>query len=66
MKALEKKIKAARLNVRNFTFGTDEWEEAMEVVRGLCRQLAEITPKEEFCSVDSGEHRTRLLNGKMI
>ena len=66
MKALEKKLKAARLNVRNFTFGTAEWENAMEVVRGLCRQIDEITPKEEFCSIDSGHHRTRLLNGKII
>ena len=66
MKALNKKIRAARDNVRNYTFGTDEWEAAMEVVRGLCRELDAITPKEEFCSVDSGEHRTRLLSGKII
>jgi hypothetical protein len=59
MKAINAKLKAARANVGNFKFGTDEWESAMVVVRALCEELAAVTPKVEFCSIDSGEHRTR-------
>ncbi len=40
--------------------------EAMVIVKYLCARLDALAPKEEFCSVDSGEHRLRLSNGRKI
>lgn len=61
LKTLNTKLKAARLKVRDFQFGTDEWESAMVVVRALCEEIAAATPKKTFYSVDSGEHPTFVL-----
>ena len=58
-------IQTARAKVNSLTFGTPEWEAAMQVVRELVAKDMEGR-KEEFCSVDSGFHRTRLLNGRII
>jgi hypothetical protein len=63
---MDKKLKAARDKVNSLKFGTPEWEAAMEVVRGLCAKIDAAKPREEFCSVDSGWHRTRLLNGRIV
>lgn len=61
-----KKLAAARQRVNELTFGTPEWEAAMVVVRDLCAQIDAARPREEFCSVDSGVHRTRLPNGRVV
>lgn len=63
---LDREVRLARDKVATFNFGTDEWEAAMQIVRDLTSKQMELAPKEEFCSIDSGEHRTRLLNGKVI
>lgn len=60
------KIKAARRAVNLLKFGTPEWEAAMQAVRDLVKAESAAIPDEEYCSVDSGEHRTRLLNGNII
>jgi hypothetical protein len=52
MTAMDKKIRAARDNVRNYTFGTDEWEEAMVIVRQLCEEDRLAAPKFEYTSID--------------
>lgn len=59
-------LKAARAKVNRETFGTPAWEAAMQVVRNLVATVDAARPAEEFCSVDSGVHRTRLSNGKII
>ena len=59
-------LAAARAVVRDLTFGTDAWEAAMIEVRRLCAIVNAERPAEEFCSVDSGIHRTRTLTGKVI
>jgi hypothetical protein len=46
-------------------FGTDAWEAAMADVRRLVDQSNAAKPVEEFCSIDSGIHRTRLINGRI-
>lgn len=63
---LEKQLQAARKRVCQLTFGTPEWEAAMVIVRALCAQVDAAKPQEEFCSVDSGWHRTRLRDGRII
>ncbi len=65
IRSIETKLKKARAAVREETFGTDAWESAMVVVRNLCQELNDAQPKEEFCSVDSGIHRTRI-NGRIV
>jgi hypothetical protein len=62
----EEKLKVARARVNELTFGTAEWEAAMAVVRTLSAELDAAAPAEEFCSVDSGVHRTRLLSGRIV
>jgi hypothetical protein len=59
-------LKNARIAVNAQTFGTEAWEAKMQIVRYLCDLIASAKPKEEFCSVDSGFHRTRLLSGRII
>jgi hypothetical protein len=63
---LQSQIKAARADVNALEFGTDAWEAAMAVVRGLVDQISAAKPAEEFCSIDSGIHRTRMLSGRVI
>lgn len=63
---MTKELKAARAKVNSLKFGTKEWEAAMEVVRVICAKIDAAKPREEFCSVDSGFHRTRLSNGRVI
>lgn len=63
---MKNELKKARAKVNGLTFGTKEWEAAMELVRVLCAKIDAAKPREEFCSVDSGFHRTRLLNGRVI
>jgi hypothetical protein len=38
----------------------------MAAVRHLIEQINTAKPVEEFCSIDSGIHRTCLLNGRII
>jgi hypothetical protein len=57
----ERKLAAARAKVRTLSFGTDAWEAAMVTVRALTEQVNAERAPEEFFSVDSGEHRTRLI-----
>jgi hypothetical protein len=39
-KAADKALKAARVAVNALTFGTTEWELAMQVVRDLCEKAS--------------------------
>ena len=64
--ALQSQLKAARATVNALEFGTDAWDAAMVAVRSLVDQISAANPVEEFCSIDSGNHRTRLLNGRVI
>jgi hypothetical protein len=64
--SLHKRLENARQEVRRQTFGTDAWEAAMVTVRALCEQVNALRPPEEFCSVDSGVHRSRLLSGRIV
>lgn len=64
--SLSKQINAARKVVNGLEFGTQEWEAAMQVVRDLVAKHDAQQPAEEFCSIDSGIHPTRLLNGRVI
>lgn len=59
-------LTAARNKVNALTFGTPEWESAMQDVRTLSSEVDASKPQEEFCSIDSGIHRTRLLSGRVI
>lgn len=61
----QKELKAARAAVNGLEFGTDAWEVAMEKVRALVAEIAAAAPAEEFCSVDSGIHRTRYADGSI-
>ncbi len=67
---LESQIKAAESVVNAIDYSADGWEakwdKAMVAVRQLRDQISAAKPVEEFCSVDSGIHRTRLLNGRVI
>ncbi len=63
---LQSQLKAARAAVNALEFGTDAWESAMVAVRSLVDQINAAKPVEEFFSVDSGIHRTMLLDGRVI
>lgn len=63
---LEDQLKSARAKVNTEEFGTIAWENAMEIVRDICAKIDADRAPEEFCSVDSGIHRTRLTSGKII
>ena len=63
---LRSQLKAARATVNALEFGTDAWEAAMVVVRQLVDQHDAYLANEEFFSLDSGIHRTLLLNGRVI
>jgi hypothetical protein len=63
---LQSQLQAARATVNNLDFGTDAWETAMAIVCQLVEQISAAKPAEEFCSIDSGIHRTQLLNGQVI
>ena len=67
---LESQIKAAESVVNAIDYSADGWEakwdKAMVAVRQLRDQISAAKPVEEFCSIDSGIHRTRLLNGRVI
>ena len=63
---LRSQLKAARAAVNALEFGTDAWEAAMVVVRQLVDQHDAYLANEEFFSLDSGIHRTLLLNGRVI
>ena len=63
---MTQQLTAARAAVNALTFGTPEWEAAMVKVRALVDQINAAAPREEFCSVDSGVHRTRLRSGRII
>jgi hypothetical protein len=63
---LQSDLKAARATVKSLQFGTEAWESAMAVVRQLVETIDAAKPAEEFCSIDSGIHRTRLLSGRIV
>jgi hypothetical protein len=65
MTKTKQQLKTARVAVNNETFGTEAWEKAMQSVRTLADTI-NLATKEEFCSVDSGVHRTRISNGRII
>jgi hypothetical protein len=62
---LQSELKAARATVNSLEFGTKAWKSAMVVVRQLVETIDAAKPAEEFCSIDSGIHRTRLLSGRI-
>lgn len=66
MQSLDQQIRDARAEVNRHVFGTSEWEGAMQVVRALVQRQNDARAPEEFCSVDSGIHRTRLSSGRVI
>ena len=43
-----------------------KWDNAMTEVRRLRSLIEAGKPAEEFCSVDSGIHRTRLISGRIV
>lgn len=63
---LQAQLKTARAQVNMNDFGSDAWEANMAVVRDLVAHIDAAKPAIEFCSVDSGIHRTRLLDGRII
>lgn len=68
--ALQSQLKAAEAVVNAIDCNADgwqsRWDEAMVLVRQLRDQISAGKPDEEFCSVDSGIHRTRLPNGRVV
>jgi hypothetical protein len=62
---IQAQLKTARATVNALEFGTDAWETAMAAVRGLVDQISAANDSEEFCSIDSGIHRTRTLSGRI-
>ena len=58
-----KELQAARAEVNRHQFGTPAWEAAMQIVRDL---VSQVPVTGEFTSVDSGWHRTRLPNGRIV
>ena len=58
---LEAQLKAARAVVNSLEFGTDAWEAAMVIVRRLVDEVDAAKPAKEFCSIDSGIHRTLVI-----
>jgi hypothetical protein len=63
---LQSQLEAARATVNALEFGTNAWKSAMVAVRNLVDRINAAKPVEEFFSVDSGTHRTLLLNGRVI
>ncbi|QIG67897.1 hypothetical protein EVB53_095 [Rhizobium phage RHph_Y60] len=67
---MNKELAAARKHCnemyRQFGFNSPEYNEAFEAVRAINLKIMNAAPAEEFCSIDSGVHRTRLSNGKVI
>ena len=70
MTALKIQLKAAETTVNAIDYKApgwqQKWDEAMIEVRRLRGLIEAGNPAEEFCSVDSGIHRTRLMNGRII
>jgi hypothetical protein len=64
--AIAKQIEQARKVVNSLQFGTQEWESAMQIVRDLVAKHDAQKPAQEFCSIDSGFHSTRLLSGRIV
>lgn len=62
---IDQQIAAARNEVRKHQFGTAAYDAAFDAMRAITVALAS-NRTEEFCSIDSGIHRTRLMNGKVI
>lgn len=62
----ELKVARAHCNemYAKFGFKSAEYEAAFEAVRKITS--SQTVTKEEFCSIDSGVHRTRLLDGRII
>jgi hypothetical protein len=56
----------ARKVVNGLEFGTPQWEAAMQKVRALVSAQDAANPKETFCSIDSGQHPTRLSDGRIV
>jgi hypothetical protein len=52
MKKLQNELKKARQAVNALTFGTKEWEEAMQVVRSLTNEINNKTSFGEYKSID--------------
>jgi hypothetical protein len=63
---LSDKLAIARGAVRRETFGTLAYHAAFERMREITQAMTDIPTDEEFCSVDSGEHRTRLRDGRIV
>lgn len=63
---LTKQLTEARREVNRHAFGTDAWETGMVEVRRLVAAIDAQRAPEEFCSVDSGVHRTRLRDGRVV
>lgn len=63
---LTAQIKAARMAVNAQAEGTPAFNAACAVVCSLVAQQSADTPIEEFCSLDSGVHRTRLMDGRCV
>lgn len=63
---MEKQLKAARAAVAKEAFGTPAFDAAIAKVRAITSKMMADAPKEEFCSIDSGVHRTRLASGKIV
>lgn len=67
---MEKKLEAARAKANKaydtFGFKSAQYEKAMKKVRSLVDEMNAKMQPEEFCSVDSGFHRTRLLSGRIV
>lgn len=59
-------LETARNAVRAETFGTPAYDVAFDALRTITQRLVVNAPAEEFCSVDSGVHRTRLASGRKV
>ena len=62
----EAALRNARAEVGRHTFATPEWEASMRIVRHLADAVNAARPPEPFCSIDSGQHPTRRLDGRII
>jgi hypothetical protein len=56
---LEKEIKKARKVVNCLEFGTQDWEDAMQVVRSLSEKINQLTNFGEYTSIDGDIFMTR-------
>lgn len=45
---------------------SDQYAQAFDHVAAIVALESSVKKLEEFCSVDSGVHRTRLLSGKIV